>query len=217
MRLFFIISLVDAALCNIVFVASNVCSWHLYEIFAATVMFSSSSEAQLKALWIIQASKNAFVISLMFLTILLNTCLAVDLVLMIKHPFQVKEKRVSIYLAVSMAVTFFLIQAWYFTLEYEPNAEFGLWPLPNIFVQIFALLIMVNYILISTASIIYALLKLCKPGISNESRRLVLLRHVLSIVGFVIAQFYLLFCLTAMLDWYPAQTVGQISSILFAS
>ena len=144
----------------------------------------------------------------MFLTILLNTCLAIDLILMIKHPLQVKEKRVSIYIAVSVSMTLTSITARYFTISYHPNAHFGLWPLPNILVQIFALCIMATYLVVSIASVIYALLKLCKPGISKESRKLVLLRHIFSIVGFIIAQFYLLFCLSAMLGWFPPQIVG---------
>jgi hypothetical protein len=83
------------------------------------------------------------------MSVLLNACLAVDLILMIKFPFKNKDHRVPVYLAVSLVI------------------------------------LTANY-LISYASIIYAFRKLCKPGISKESQRLVLLRHVLSIIGFTI-------------------------------
>lgn len=51
---------------------------------------------------------------------------------------------------------------------------------------------MVAYILSAVISILYALKKLCRAKISLEVQRLVLLRHVLSIILFSIAQSYML-------------------------
>lgn len=51
---------------------------------------------------------------------------------------------------------------------------------------------MVSYVLSAVISILYAVKKLCRAKISLEVQRLVLVRHVLSIVFFSIAQFYML-------------------------
>jgi hypothetical protein len=52
-------------------------------------------------------------------------------------------------------------------------------------------LVIFIYILSSIVSVLYALKKLCRAKISAEVQRLVLLRHVLSIIFFSIAQFYM--------------------------
>lgn len=51
-------------------------------------------------------------------------------------------------------------------------------------------MIVITWIM-SIASIIYGLVKLCKPGISSEVRKHVMARHVLTIVFFLVVQFYL--------------------------
>lgn len=50
------------------------------------------------------AAVNTYSLLFLFLTINLNTCLAVDLVLMIKHPFSRKDDRLSVYLIVSTTI-----------------------------------------------------------------------------------------------------------------
>jgi len=59
---------------------------------------------------------------------------------------------------------------------------------------------MASYFIVGFASIIYAFLKLCKPSMSKESQRLVLVRHVLCILGFTIAQMYVFLSFVWMID-----------------
>jgi hypothetical protein len=54
-----------------------------------------------------------------------------------------------------------------------------------------ALAIIVVYVIMAFTSVFYAAKKLCKPGISKESQKLVLIRHVVSILGFLVAQLYI--------------------------
>ena len=44
---------------------------------------------------------------------------------------------------------------------------------------------------VSIASIVYGLVKLCRPNISQKVRMQVMLRHVVAIVFFLVAEFYL--------------------------
>jgi hypothetical protein len=73
------------------------------------------------------------------------------------------------------------------------------------------------YPVIAFASIIYGLIKLNKPGISRESRKLVLVRHILTIVGFIFAEAYpVYFLLTYLMDW-PQGSFVFITAIFFAT
>ena len=48
-----------------------------------------------------------------------------------------------------------------------------------------------GYYLLGTVSIIYAVVKLCRPGISQEMRTLVAKRHILSVLTFFVTNLYL--------------------------
>jgi hypothetical protein len=120
MKMFMIMALVDTATLFLMFFAGDICKYRLNEIFAATVFFSTSLEAQYRAAWLLIASKNFFAIYLMFLSNLLNTCLATDLIIMIKHPFKVKEKRLTMYLWFSFGLSALICIAWVLTFDYRP-------------------------------------------------------------------------------------------------
>ena len=55
------------------------------------------------------------------------------------------------------------------------------------------------YFALAIASIIYCTVKLTRPGISSESRKVVFIRHVLSLVGFTVSQLYFL---TVLIDFF---------------
>jgi hypothetical protein len=62
---------------------------------------------------------NIFSVWLLFATVMLNSCLACDLILMIKYPFKIKDKRMPWYIAISFFVATFLALAILFTLNNE--------------------------------------------------------------------------------------------------
>ena len=120
---------------------------------------------------------------------LLNTCLCVDLILMLKYPFASKEKRMVLYMLFSIVGAAVPSLSLLFTAErrgesntYQPSS----WALG------LCVTIIVGYIVIAVASVIFAAKKLRRPGISKESQKLVLIRHVLAIIGFLTAQLYIL-------------------------
>jgi hypothetical protein len=57
-----------------------------------------------------------------------------------------------------------------------------------------------SYFLIAVYSVAYAIKSLCRSSISKQSRNIVFLRHVLSIVGFLFAQLYFMLCMLPLLD-----------------
>jgi hypothetical protein len=65
-----------------------------------------------------------------------------------------------------------------------------LYPVPTTLAKNLCITVLAIYPIVSIISILYAVKKLCKPGISRETRKVVLLRHVLSIIGFQLSQAY---------------------------
>jgi hypothetical protein len=57
------------------------------------------------------------------------------------------------------------------------------------------MLVFATYFVVSIASVVYAAKYFCRSSISKETIKLVLLRHVLYIVGFMVANAYLIICL----------------------
>jgi len=201
MKLVMWISFADSALCNIVLMSYNVCSDHLYEFFASTVMFSSDIEDQYRALWILQASKNIIAVFLTLLIFLMNMCLAIDLIWMIRYPFASKSKNIPLFLLFSFSVALVLTVLWYNTIQYQKVGKRDvLEPVPDNYIIVATTSVIVSYFTASVVSVLYALKHLCTGGISRKSSQTVIIRHILSIVGFSIGQIYCLLCFSALLD-----------------
>ena len=124
------------------------------------------------------------------MSVLLNMFLAIDLMLMIRHPFKLKEKRVRWYVFVSLAMTVPTCIAYQKSLDFNKKKSYCV---PNEGVFTFMACLMGAYLLASFASIIYATKKMCKPWVSKESQRIVLGRHILSLFGSMLAYAYLNF------------------------
>lgn len=72
------------------------------------------------------------------------------------------------------------------------------------------------YFALAIASIIYCTVKLTRPGISSESRKVVFIRHVLSLVGFTVSQLYFLTVLIDFFQIVPPADLVRVSLLLFA-
>jgi hypothetical protein len=130
MKLIMWISFADSALANVVLISYSVCELHLYELFASTVMFSSTIEDQYRALWILQASKNILAVFLTLLIFLMNTCLAIDMIMMIRYPFSNKAKSIPVYLIYSFSIALGLTISAFCTLQYKEFSDGDKWPVP---------------------------------------------------------------------------------------
>jgi hypothetical protein len=105
MKLIMAISFVDAYM-NLNMVAnSDICSYGQQKLFARTVLFDSGPVAEYTSLYLLYNISNASDVFLLFVTILLNTFLALDLILMIRLPFKSKESLYTIYLTSSVLIS----------------------------------------------------------------------------------------------------------------
>ena len=77
------------------------------------------------------------------------------------------------------------------------------------------IMVLVSYFAIAIASVIYAVMKLCQPAISKESQKLVLVRHVLYILGFIISQLYVFISFVYLIDknWDYSQAMISFVSV----
>ena len=95
---------------------------------------------------------------------MLNTCLAIDLILMLKNPFKAKEIRMPFYLWGSCIIALMVTTSLFATAK--RSDRFG-YLIAGWIPFIAMMTIFVSYFLIAIFSILYAFIKVCKPGISN--------------------------------------------------
>ena len=69
------------------------------------------------------------------------------------------------------------------------------------------------YLILTLFSIVYACVKLNQPGISREVRKLVLIRHVVTMVTFVLVNSYVIFgCMICLLPKYRTINTPEMNS-----
>ena len=117
---------------------------------------------------------------------LMNIFFSIDIILIIRYPFQTPNSRFTYYLLVSLLVSGIWSSA--LVHNYHFVEREGLY---HIFNKISIMLVLVFQILIGIFSIIFALIKLCKPGISQELRHIVVKRHIVTVKIFILSNMYL--------------------------
>lgn len=110
--------------------------------------------------------------------LLLNICLCLDLILVIRAPFKSKDKRVNIYYAICFL--FSLGYALFF--EYTSFAS-----------SLYQLIVICSYFIIAPISIVYCTIRLNRSGLSKEAKVLIYSRHVYWIVVFLLTNAYIIF------------------------
>ena len=113
--------------------------------------------------------------------LILNICLCVDLILMVRYPFESKDGRVNKYLIVSFILA--LIPGYFMSSgDTFVGVRIG-------FGISFALRII--FALTFILSIVYTCKKLSGNGFSKEVRKLVLQRHIITVLLYIITNLYL--------------------------
>lgn len=107
--------------------------------------------------------------------------LCVDLILMIKHPFKMKEPRMKFYIAFSVTVSLSVAILFLSTQNIKNSFQFV------VFVVSF-----LGFLIAAIWSSIFSWKRLTLPGMSAEVRSLILKRHVASIAVYFICNLYVL-------------------------
>ena len=160
----------------------QLCNFRLNEIFAYTVFFSDTLKNQTRALVIINKSMNFMMNYVMGVSLNLNTILCVDMILMIRYPFESKESRMPKYMAYSLIIPV-IPSILYLNINNHYIFEAVTW-----ITVIFYCLFIFCFLL----SVIYTCRKLNGPGMSKQVRQLVMKRHIIAIVAYLISYLYLI-------------------------
>ena len=197
MRLFMYQSAAESIVALVSVTSYNMCKLGLPDILSYSLFFSDEWQYRFGALNLLKNSSSN--ISTFAGIFLFMVCLALcfDLILMLTKPFMMKDKLISIYIGTS------LLGALVFTIVMLPSvyqsdkrlqyvASTGAW---------LTFLFYIGLVLFST---VFAAMKLSKPGISSEVRRLVLVRHILTMTTFLVVNFYPIVgtCVSMMPRWH---------------
>ena len=178
MPLIMTISFVGAATFYSYGVVSVMCKVKTYKVMAASFFFSWNNPywdfISGVIIWRIGVFVSVFYLNAM---IWLNWCLAIDLVYMIKYPFKPSTKRMYLFYGLtfigSACIGFANLQEYDHHIE-KRNEILSTW-------LCFSSLI---YIITALTSIVYSWVKLRSPAISQEVRKLIFIRHVMTILLF---------------------------------
>ena len=113
-----------------------------------------------------------------------NVCICVDLILMIKHPFASKSKRIARYYIFTFIVGFIAVV--------ENSRRYDILVSDQSFLTYSQVIIFLTFCIMGIFSSLFALNRLCKPGVSREVRILILKRHISYILAFFACNLYLL-------------------------
>ena len=155
------IALIDAFL-NLNTVANaDICNWGLPELFAKTVVFDTSPQAEYSSLFFLYKIAGEVNFFLIYASILLNTCLAADLIFLIRHPFENKNSWVLTYVVLSLTIAAVLVICYFASMspKWDPLYQTYLYK-PNEIVTICTLAVIILYAIVAFGSIIYGLVRL---------------------------------------------------------
>lgn len=170
------------------------CEWNLNVLFAYTVYFDSDIYYQARALCIQIISTIWLAVFATFMTVMLNMMLSIDLILTVRYPFKKKDDRNKIYVAISVLFSLVYTCGMGFSNDGENFYDFSKW---------MGIVMLSLFFAVFVVSIAYTCKKLSGPGMSKEVRNLVLKRHILTTVLYLISNSYLFatFFILALPSW----------------
>ena len=185
MRIFLAILACDTSALFTIYMSLSTCKFGLHTLFASTVYFDTSCERVLDSLMLLGRSNSVLTIFYFSGTTGLQFCICLDLILTLKKPFAPKEARVKYYYGVSLihaSISATLIAIYDTDLKKD-------WLQKTVSFSSTCVCILIW--IMSIASIVYGCIKLGKPNISKRVRRMILARHIITILFFLLVSFYL--------------------------
>ena len=158
-----------------------ICDFGIHKLFAWTYFYSNEPYYVMKSIYILLYSTNFLATFAAEMAVMLNIMLCIDLVLMVRYPFEKKESRIPWYLIIS------------FIFSIPSTITIVLKPSSNKMMTLGCFLAFTYksvFILIFICSVIYICRKLSGPGFSKEVRNLVLKRHIMTTVLWLVTNTY---------------------------
>jgi hypothetical protein len=195
MKLFGVMAFLEGSLFWLYLMEPYICPLDTYNLFYAAT-FPWGFNAGLQYMWAhtlrLVVWFNLLKVFLWTASINFNICLCIDLVLMIKHPFAQKGKRIVKYHIWSYSIAMIAVfEKGYLMSNASIKEGFMSWT------EFFCF---ITYIFFGIYSCCFAFSRLSKPGVSKEVRSLITKRHISYIVFYFFCNLYLLFQETAYLS-----------------
>ena len=137
------------------------------------------------------------------MSLLLNAFICVDLILMVRYPFDSKDGRIKKY--VGLAFLLALIPACLLTFK---SLDIGKLKAVSIAWHTYIVALMLAFI----SSVVYTWKKLSGPGFSKEARTLILRRHIVTSLVYILTNFYL-FIGAYILTFWSEEDLANFESI----
>ena len=144
---------------------------HLEKVFAVTVFFDNSHEAQYRALKLILKTALTLFKSLFIISFFLNSFLCIDLYLTVKSPFTPPKSRLKIYYGVSFVVGTAISLFEYF--DYSASGEDAKYA-----EEITILSAFIVFLVIAIPATIFASRRILRKGVSESVRKEIISRHI---------------------------------------
>ena len=167
----------------------HACGLRLPELFSYTAFFSSSEYNKIYALNVILVTDMFFTSIAENVSVIMNTALCIDLVLIVRYPFEKKEKRIPYYVVITLVVSI-AMAAGQWLMSYVRVGPYYMWEVAAVCTVISQCVYLVTFLY----SVVYTCRKLSQPGISEEVRYLILKRHILQEVAFLVCMIYVFSC-----------------------
>ena len=162
MRLIMYLVLLESSFQIILAQNFYICEWKQNELLSYTLWFSATDEEVLAATYLLIYSANYLACFCIQMSLCLNTALCLELIFLVRYPFERKEKRSRVYYIVSILVSIII------------STIAIIFPPTNFWIHLVNGMILGLtgiYILTFIASLIYCCKKLYGAGISKEVRR----------------------------------------------
>jgi hypothetical protein len=155
----------------------TICYLDMHQLFSWSVLFSRDKANYNRMLHMLEASNNFSFQYFSLLTLFLNMCLCIDLILTLKNPFEPAKRRTKIYLALSGVICLplaILTQNSFVSTNKNPDAKVSDTEQTSHLVLAMSLSV---YMLIAIYSCIYASRRLARPSINKIIRKHFLRKH----------------------------------------
>ena len=178
MKLFMYISLVECLEAMTYATLPQICNLDMYNVFAYTVFWGNNLEQQLKSAIILSEFGMSLFQACTVMEIAFLNCLCLDLNLMLRSPFSKKESRMKWYVFGSIFYATLMVLTPFIELIAPYEVAAGTFFL-------LATFLVFSWLILSLQSSFYACKELSRPGMNADTRKLIMKRHVLTILLYV--------------------------------
>jgi hypothetical protein len=160
----------------------------MHQVLSWTVFYSKDPERYRLALNMLETSNGVFFQYFSLLTLFLNMCLCIDLMLTLKNPFEPAKKRMKYYLIGSALICFPLSFCTFASIDSlnQPSGQNHPYLVPEADSHMILSMCLSVYMIVAIYSCVYASRRLHRPSINRDVRHFFLKKHYIFVTIFIV-------------------------------